>query len=155
MTTIASLFATIEAQTSIDTQWAALEQAQIAGLASLHTPHHGNSWDTHMWSIDVLGAKASGYGKDEVIRNWMRVAASLMAAESDLPEALSWAVQTIEGPGQITMAEAVDAARLIMDNADRVPEPTADRARGVLTAIATAEGTTFHALRTGQTGAAA
>ena len=121
-----------------EAQWTALEQLQVAGHASLHTPQHGNTWDTQMWSIFLHGITANGGGKDEALRNWCKAARAMANADMDLPDCIMAARATIEGNHKIMIAEAVEAAHTIITNADHVPDATLTRAKAVLSTIADA-----------------
>jgi len=130
-------------------QWAALEDLQIAGHASLHTPRHGNTWDTQMWSIRLHEISATGYGRTEALRNWLKAAKAVAEESADARDQLAWATHTLQGDC-IPMAEAVRAARILFTHIDapgsRVDITTTAIARATLTAISKSEGIPFDTL---------
>lgn len=136
--TLLDIFNYVAAQPSADAQWAALEQAQIAGAANLHVPQYQNTWDTRQWTIEVAGANASGLGKAEALRNWLRAARVQIVADTPQGHAVAEAIEVLESPRPVPVPEARAAAQVILAHRALVQPGTAARAAAVLNALAAA-----------------
>jgi hypothetical protein len=122
-----------------DDQWAALEQLQATGRAALHTPQPRNTWDSQVWSIRLHEVEATGADRDEALHNWIRMATYATFAQTDAPDLLAWAIQTLASDS-IAMAEAVDAARIIGSHPGPLDDIDRARADATLDAISQSEG---------------
>ncbi|MBF9042985.1 hypothetical protein HKCCE4037_06585 [Rhodobacterales bacterium HKCCE4037] len=121
-------------------RWAFFESLERQGKASLVRPSEHDTWDPKLYAIRALGIDVMDTGRDAAINQWMECAGRIASEAMDLNDLITWALDTIEGPGEVRMAEAVDAARILIAHADFVGRTSVAIARGVLKAIANSSG---------------
>lgn len=135
---------------SIDDQWAVFEAMNRTGRATTRTPEMASNWGSAVYVISAHGIDAVGDSKREALNIWTACATRMIEEEMDESDILARAIATLESTRPMAMAEAVEACQIILNHEGDLEAGTITRARAVLNTIAKAQGTTFHALRTGQ-----
>ncbi|MEM6477834.1 MAG: hypothetical protein AAF647_02185 [Pseudomonadota bacterium] len=93
-----------------DARWLILEGAAVTSGGAAKRPEPGNTWDSKMWEIDVLGVSATDADMGICVAIWRKAAHRVV----DISARLAEAEAALLGSGSHSVADLIEHCHVVM-----------------------------------------